>query len=298
MSYKIIQSFWTKPFFQNKAESAEHRLKGGWPSEKYNYLSWAFSCLQLKKFYNQVELYTDDYGKYLLIDQLQLPYDKVSTRLNDLDEYGTDLWAIGKVYTYSLQKEPFIHVDGDVFLWEKLPHHLDNAPLVSQNIENEPRLYGDMMKSIIESFDDIPEELLAVDVSQQSIYAINAGVIGGFDIAFFQDYTKKIFAFIEKNKESISGINSGLFNCVYEQLLFYMMATLRDIDIACVYPGIKTIPEVIKTFRLAGHATNYVHTFGINKKDKFSYPFLEDYMKQLYPEYLERIENQLLTYEL
>ncbi|ELR71350.1 hypothetical protein C900_02808 [Fulvivirga imtechensis AK7] len=291
MNHKIIQSFWSKPFFDEQSSAEEHRLKGGWPSEKYNYLSWAFSCLQLRKHYNDVELFTDERGKFLLIDELGLPYTNVSTELDNLKDYRSDLWAIGKIYTYSLQNEPFVHIDGDAFLWECLPVELFEEPLIAQNIENEPIMYGELMEKINAKFTDIPEPLRNVDITKGHIYAINAGIIGGSDLEFFKTYTKYVFDFISKNAEHLFWINSGLFNCVYEQLLFYNLAIKNHIKIGYLFPKVTTIPEYTKTFRLVGHKTSYVHTFGVNKKSKFSYMFLDYYMRTLYPEYYNRINR-------
>lgn len=106
---KIIQSLWSKPSL----------ITGGWSEKTFYYMSWALSCLKLKEFYNSVELFTDKKGKEFLIDRLQLPYDKVNIVLDDLNEFNSRLWALGKIYTYSIQHEPFIHVDGDVYIYGK-----------------------------------------------------------------------------------------------------------------------------------------------------------------------------------
>ena len=94
---KIVQSFWTKPFLSGGKGMAGTRLNGGWPEKKFNYFSWALSCLQLRKYYDNVQLVTDDLGKELLIEKMQLPYSSVTTDLNQLDKYNANLWALGKI---------------------------------------------------------------------------------------------------------------------------------------------------------------------------------------------------------
>jgi hypothetical protein len=69
---KIVQTFWTKP-----------GLNGHWIDPAFHYLSWALSCLQLRQFYSNVELYTDDFGCQLLLEEFRLPYTKVNLTLND-----------------------------------------------------------------------------------------------------------------------------------------------------------------------------------------------------------------------
>jgi hypothetical protein len=67
---KIIHSLWTKPLFKNKNLNAFDRFMGGWSEKRFNYMSWTLSCLQFKSFYENIELYTDEYGKKILIDIL------------------------------------------------------------------------------------------------------------------------------------------------------------------------------------------------------------------------------------
>src|SRR4029077_502271 len=42
-------------------------------------------------------------------------------------------WALGKLYAYRAQREPFVHLDNDVFLWQPLPDRVESAPLFAQN---------------------------------------------------------------------------------------------------------------------------------------------------------------------
>lgn len=91
----------------------------GWAAPEYHLMSWALSCLQLKKIYNQVDLYCNDEAANLLVDELNLPYNNIQRSHNTLHIIDERLWALPKIYTYSLQNEPFLHVDGDVFLFKE-----------------------------------------------------------------------------------------------------------------------------------------------------------------------------------
>lgn len=71
----------------------------------------------------------------LLTDTLQLPYSKVYLTHDQLKLIHTDLWALPKIYTYSLQKEPFLHIDGDVFLFHPFDSNLMESELIAQNVE-------------------------------------------------------------------------------------------------------------------------------------------------------------------
>lgn len=67
---KIVQTFWSGG--ANPLEKAY-----GWPLSEYNMMSWVLSCLSLRKYYDDVELYTDKLGYELLIEKLRLPYTYV-----------------------------------------------------------------------------------------------------------------------------------------------------------------------------------------------------------------------------
>ncbi len=105
---KIIQSFWSKPSYKKKNVKLHDRNNGGWTDKKYNYFSWALSCLQFRKYYDDVELITDEIGYNILIEKLKLPYTKVDVCLDKINHYHEDLWALGKIYAYSIQNTPFI----------------------------------------------------------------------------------------------------------------------------------------------------------------------------------------------
>ena len=67
---RIVQTFWTAG--RNPLE-----YSFGWLRPEYNLMSWALSCISLRKNYDEVALYTDEIGKRVLIDLLHLPYTEV-----------------------------------------------------------------------------------------------------------------------------------------------------------------------------------------------------------------------------
>ena len=110
---KFLQSLWTGPSGSSDVNPVS--LKAGWQSCEFHWMSWALSCLNAKNNLGEVHLITDLKGKEILIDQLQLPYATVSTDLEKrLDQYPVDLFALAKIYSYSIQEQPFLHLDSDV----------------------------------------------------------------------------------------------------------------------------------------------------------------------------------------
>ena len=79
---RIIQSFWSLPTLTGDRTNVNERFNGGWPEYKYNLFCWALSCLNFGKYYD-LGLITDSHGKNLLSNELGLPYQKVTTDLED-----------------------------------------------------------------------------------------------------------------------------------------------------------------------------------------------------------------------
>jgi hypothetical protein len=108
MIEKAVQTFWIND---------EKHLHGGWLNTKFHLLGWGLSALSFSKFFQNLELITDALGKDILIDQLQLPYTSVSLAQENFQPANDKIWVLRKIYSYSLQNEPFLHVDGDAFLF-------------------------------------------------------------------------------------------------------------------------------------------------------------------------------------
>jgi hypothetical protein len=124
---RAVWSFWSKPF-------SAHRNRV-WASERHHLLSWILSTETAKRHYRPAVLHTDDAGARLLVDDLGLEFDAVHTSLNAIADADPAWWALGKLYTYRLQREPFVHIDNDVFLWKALPPDLESAQVFAQNAE-------------------------------------------------------------------------------------------------------------------------------------------------------------------
>ncbi len=56
----------------------------GWLRPEFHLMSWALSCLQIKKFHKEVHLYANTSGADLLVNQLKLPYDTVNISHDNL----------------------------------------------------------------------------------------------------------------------------------------------------------------------------------------------------------------------
>lgn len=257
---KILHSYWSKPYFDRAAD------KGGWFHNLFHYMSCALSCLTFSKYYH-IELITDKAGKELFIDKLRLPYSSVKVILDDLNGYPSYLWAIGKLYSYSIQNEPFIHVDNDIFVWGKLDSDIMKSPLIAHNLEvaypNNKELFNDIKLNFLY----VPQVLIDTFNKYNDVVEINAGVFGGHDIEFIREYTKEGFKFVDCNLDRIPMLERpGMFNIIYEQFLFYSMALNKNKQIKYLID--RQIDENflgVTDFWETPQKTKYIHTVGMYK---------------------------------
>jgi hypothetical protein len=158
----LVQSFWTHPLSYHHS-SPDEPFCGGWLSEKHHAISWAFSLAQLRKYHkgNKINLLTDAAGQSWLIDQLGLEYDNVAVEMDVLNKYDVIFWCLGKVYAYSKQKEPFIHVDGDIYVWQPLDNLLKENKFLVQNFEVNHPMYRDALNDSIVAAIQLHRQALA-----------------------------------------------------------------------------------------------------------------------------------------
>lgn len=294
---KIVQSLWTKPSLKKENLTASDRSKGGWEDKKYNYFSWALSCLQFRKFYDEIELVTDEMGYDLLIDKIGLPYTSVRVELDRLNKYHPDLWALGKIYAYSIQEQPFLHADGDVYIWEKLPG-VESASLVAQNRETSFEFYNEIFLKIVENFEHVPDVLFESSDRNNNIVAVNAGVIGGNDINFVKSYAKQAFDMVNDNYDNLQHVNIGMSNIIFEQFLFYALAEAEGNPIHFITSNVNHAFDGLAELTGVPNRIKYVHPVGAYKRSKYIGELVGHHLLQSYPEYYYNILNLLRTSQI
>lgn len=282
---RIIQSSWAC----NQPDLLTSNA--GWLAPEYNLMSWTLSCLQLKQYYSEVVLYCDSVSAKTLIDVLQLPYTDVVCNLDVLNSYHPQLWALPKIHAYSQQEKPFLHIDGDVFVFEKFDNELLKSGLIAQNIEAATDYYEKIMCSLESKLTFFPKEIIKERELKNKILAYNAGVLGGTDILFFKEYTQKAFEFVDKNISNLSGINVTNFNIFFEQYFFYCLAKKNKQDVNVLIPEIIGDNEYkgFGDFTKVPYEKKFLHLLGAYKRNEFICKQMANRLRQDYPIYYYRI---------
>lgn len=282
---KFIQTL----YFNNSINPFKYSF--GWAAPEYHLMGWALSCLQLNKIYGNIDMYCNSEAAYLLRNELGLPYRNYYITHNDLDIANEHLWALPKIHTYSLQDEPFLHFDGDVFLFDRLPSLLLNADLISQNIEEATDYYLQTQLELLKHFKHFPKCVRADFESVIPIKAVNAGILGGSNIDFIKEYTGLAFDYINRNKEYFPLINIERFNVFFEQHLFYSLAKEKGLPIEVLIKECISDNQYMHLgdFHEVPCKRNYLHLLGQYKKDEHTCMLMAAKLRQLYPEYYYRI---------
>ncbi|MGG9960283.1 DUF6734 family protein [Ferruginibacter sp. SUN106] len=282
---KFIQTL----YFNKTINPFNHHF--GWAAPEYHLMGWALSCLQLKKMYGYVDLYCNSIAAELLIDKLALPYNNVYITHDNLKIADEKLWALPKVFTYGLQEEPFLHVDGDVFLFEKLPDILLKSELIAQNVEEATNYYLDTQNELMKYFTYFPNCVANDFNSSSPIKAVNAGVLGSNNIEFIKEYTNLAFEYIRRNVQHFSSLNVDKFNVFFEQHLFYSLAKEREIPINVLIKDtiMDNQYQHLGDFHEVPCKNNYLHLLGHYKRDEYTCRQMALKLKELYPEYYFRI---------
>lgn len=177
---RAIWSFWSKPH-------ATPSVRRPWRSEFHHALSWSLSVLEASKHYPDTWLYTDDEGARFLCDELDLPFAHVSTELNALSLHDAQWWVLGKIYAYSLQTEPFVHLDADVVLWLPLPERLERADVFAQVRDSFWNLQPNQLDGPIEAAGGwLPVEWRWFRSSRIPLWRIWADIYGGCRVDFIR----------------------------------------------------------------------------------------------------------------
>jgi len=182
---RAVWSFWTKPF------DAHHRRV--WLSDFHHLLAWVLSVETARRHYPDTALVTDEFGARLLVDLLGLPFEHVSTGLAELRDDDAQWWVLGKLWTYRAQDRPFVHIDNDVFLWNRLPDEMTHAPVFAQNPEWFPIADGSWYRP--DAYDDAiratggwaPDEWSRYVTARRN-RAVCCGIVGGNAVDFLRYY--------------------------------------------------------------------------------------------------------------
>jgi hypothetical protein len=200
----------------------------GWVSPLFYLMSWSLSSLLLSRHSSHMCLYGDQNSGELLIDKLQLPYSGFIPCLETFHNPFPQAWVLNKMYVYAQQKEPFVHVDNDAFLFHPLTQSQLNAPFLAQNLEENHPNYIKGKETILATCSTLPSFLTNNKIEKYS--AINAGIVGGKNFSLFEELYSLAIEFLEYNPHLLHALDSDCLNVCIEQLFLHQYVASKDIS--------------------------------------------------------------------
>lgn len=312
MINKVVHSFWSGPAISKTGDAWITYGGGGWKDPLLHWYSWILSFYTAKDSYGQVELVTDDRGADVLVNRIGLKYDKVVLALNSLT-VDPGLWMYGKLIAYGLQEEPFLHVDGDVFLWKRLPEEYENAQIVVQNLEHPDHrgLVIEGEKAGYSWFDQVYMGKKAkIDSTvpnrpdwwgkfsgDRGAYCL--GCFGGQDLETIHGYSREVQAWIEDegNREGwralFSNNSAQHYNCSLEQHTFYCYLKSLGIWPMPLFFGDEMVPHPHRGDDRRSDELKYTHIMGGKVGDTFLHKRLIKRVERDFPDAASRVREAL-----
>lgn len=111
--------------------------------EYHQLLGMLVSAHYAKKHYKNITLYST-LDIINLVSEIGIPYTGFSKLDNNIKStFGP--FAVPKLLVYAKQKEPFIHIDYDTFLINKLDENIANKPFAFSHVDLKDFSYGDIL---------------------------------------------------------------------------------------------------------------------------------------------------------
>ncbi|MGO8787049.1 MAG: DUF6734 family protein [Terriglobia bacterium] len=294
---RAVWSFWSRPF--------QTYYGNIWCKPLHHLLAWGLSVQTASRHYPDTILITDRLGKRLLIDRLGLPFAEVSTELERLNNVDPGWWALGKLAAYSLQDRPFVHLDSDVFLWKRLPRHLLDAPVFTQNPEgfhpHDPHYRPqDIEWAFAETSVKLPEEWEWVRSNRSHFPAENCGILGGSHVEFLRYYAQTAVDLVLRPEHAAAWSllhDKRGYSVVLEQFFLSACAEFHASQPTSPYHGVR-VSHLFSTGKDAfdpNHAARlgFTHLIGGAKSHPAVGKRLEERVRRENPAYFRRCEQVL-----
>lgn len=262
-----------------------------WLNPKSHLIGWVHSVFSVRPLFKTLALYTDSVGKNILIDILNLPFDEVHIIFDDEPRLDNSLFAIPKMITYSIQTEPFIHIDADIFINgpNVLTEELLSSDILTQSIEDINRYYAFYDNAVSQFLDsEILETPDWFKNRKEVTHAYCYGLFGGNNVSKITECFSEILKVIKPG--TFDAIPDGnlkdSLNICYEQ---YMATVFLEKDNS----KIKTLMSTVNLMDQEDEATEigFCHLFGSGKKSVDTCNTLERCVMASKPDHHKKIEE-------
>ena len=181
------------------------------------------SVVSSSKHFDRCELYCNERALSLIKeDGRGFPFTKIVICHNELETWlMPHNWAYTKIHTYSLQEEPFVHIDCDVIICDGLPPQILKSKFIFQ--QKEITQWGDLYFYKTAFDDAVSLNILPKEIKKFPDFAFNMGLFGCLDKNFLpvlKSYCLSARNYIEQQQPLSDKLTDKNFQSVFfEQLL-------------------------------------------------------------------------------
>jgi hypothetical protein len=155
----------------------------------------ALSACTIRKHFDDFVLITDDIGKELA-ESCQLPYTEIIS-VGDKFESDSCFWIHSKIHAYHTIKEPFVHFDTDLFLWDALPKEFLEQEVFAFHPETSLwNKYEEYRDNILEAGVNLPRLDRTYWTSRMPV---NMAIFGGTNFKAINQYAGFVLEFLADN---------------------------------------------------------------------------------------------------
>lgn len=279
---KIVHSLWTRPW----RGQPYPKVASGFLTPIFNWACATYSCLKAKEIYGNCELITDSAGANA-VKSLGIPYDKVTLELDSIPSaVPPSLWAYGKIVAYSLQTEPFWHIDCDSIILEKMPS-LESADVVYQYEESPAVINWGACYPMTSVMNSASYKPVGWDTYNTDKKALCMGIFGGNNLDAIHAYAEDVIHVVT-GSENVAFWQSrpwwNNFNVTIEQHAAYCFFKQQGQDVT-PYLSTANWPNRFQK-------TEFCHLMA-RKTDKTMYNKLMDRLAREFPSDYLRLKNLL-----
>jgi hypothetical protein len=217
------------------------------------------SAFYALKHYGEITLITDSKSKSLFEDA---PFTNITTDLDIFDGVTNKNWALGKLYAYKLlaqAREPFIHIDYDVFLMKPIAKEYENKSLLIQSLETDAFNHYQLEKF----YSNIGENTEFESPNSKHI-AYNMGIFGGTEYEFIEYYAQSAldFSLNPKNQKTFDVMHdyrSWAPATITEQYYLWLLAKKNNIQVTSYLDGDDSSENAKEILEADAEKKGYVH---------------------------------------
>lgn len=261
-----------------------------------NYNSYLLSALLVKSYGYEIDLYCDEKSYELYKN---IPYNNIHVVDYSSDNIKSDFWVWCKIKTQSMINEPYIHIDGDVFLFNDILKGKlddDNYSVVVQSLEDNntigeethTSLYGYGYK-LIKGLKTTKKHRL----KRYNLNAYNCGVVGFNDLELRDKYVELATEVLIDMSENIDEYEKDKYNGLFliaEQSTLYHTLTNNNVTPFEIIPR-HIMNQYVNNWDFYCVKIGYCHMWGYSKYRNDVKLKIKNKIKKLFPENSKLIIN-------